>query len=95
MVDSDDSDDGDNNILQDSGSDYEEDLKKEKAKHGIFVGSDSESEDESKKQKPETSKVSPTPKTYSGKKGEKTEQKVVLSWPRGLNRDDKQQDRAG
>ena len=82
MVDSDVSDDDDNNILQDSGSDYEDELKKDKAKHGNFVGSDSESEDESKKQKPETSKVSPTPKTYSGKKGEK----VVLSWPRG--RDD-------
>ena len=95
MVDSDVSDDGDNNILQDSGSDYEEEVRKEKAKRGIFVGSDSESEDESNKQKPETSKLSPTPKTYSGKKGEKTEQKVVLSWPRGLNRDDKQQDRAG
>ena len=90
-----DSDDGENNILQDSGSDYEDELKKEKAKGGIFVGSDSESEDESEKQKTETSKMSPIPKTYSGKKGEKTEQKVVLSWPRGLNRDDKQQDRAG
>ena len=79
-------DDGDN-ILEDSGSDYEEEAKKEKVKRGIFVGSDSESEDESKKQKPETSKVSPIPKqikqfqqqpkTYAGgKKGEKTEQKV-------------------
>ena len=84
-----DSDDGENNILQDSGSDYEDELKKEKAKGGIFVGSDSESEDESKKQnrKPENSTVSPIskqirqfqqqPKTYSGgKKGEKTEKKV-------------------
>ena len=82
LVDSDDyhSDDGEN-ILQDSGSDYEDELKNEKAKGGIFVGSDSESEDESKKQQPETSKVSPIPKqqpkTYSGgKKGEKTQQKV-------------------
>ena len=77
-----DSDDGENNILQDSGSDYEDE-------GGIFVGSDSESEDESKKQnrKPENSTVSPIskqirqfqqqPKTYSGgKKGEKTEKKV-------------------
>ena len=83
MVDSDPSDHSDDgeDILQDSGSDYEDELKKEKAKGGIFVGSDSESEDESKKQQPETSKVSPIPKqqpkTYSGgKKGEKTQQKV-------------------
>ena len=83
LVDSDDyhSDDGEN-ILQDSGSDYEDELKKEKAKGGIFVGSDSESEDESKKQNqtPETSTVSPIskqPKTYAGvKKSEKTQQKV-------------------
>ena len=61
MVDSDVSDDGDNNILQDSGSDYEEDLKKEKAKRGIFVVSDSESGDESKNQNPKTSTVSPIP----------------------------------
>ena len=89
MVDSDDSDDGENaeNILQDSGSDYEDELKKEKAKGGIFVGSDSESEDDSKKQKLETSTGSPIskqikqfqeqPKTYAGgKKSEKTQQKV-------------------
>ena len=88
MVDSDHSDDGEN-FLQDSGSDYEDELKKEKAKGGMFVGSDSESEDESKKQKQklETSTGSPIskqikqfqerPKTYAGgKKGEKTQQKV-------------------
>ena len=89
MVDSDPSDYSDDgeNILQDSGSDYEDELKKEKAKGGIFVGSDSESEDDSKKQKLETSTGSPIPKqmkqfqeqpkTYAGgKKGEKTQQKV-------------------
>ena len=86
MVDSDHSDDGEN-FLQDSGSDYEDELKKEKAKGGMFVGSDSESEDESQKQKLETSTGSPIskqikqfqerPKTYAGgKKDEKTQQKV-------------------
>jgi len=96
-----DSDDGENiledsgNTLEDSGSDYEEEAKKEKAKRKVFVGSDSESEDESKKQnrKPETSTVSPIPKQIQqyGKKGQKTQQKVILSWPRGLNQDQTRQ----
>jgi hypothetical protein len=58
LVDSD-----DENILEESGSDYEEEVRKEKAKRGIFVVSDSESEDKSKKQNrnPKTSTVSPIP----------------------------------
>ena len=57
-----DSDDNEN-ILEESGSDYEEEVRKEKAKRGIFVVSDSESGDESKKQNqnPKTSTVSPIP----------------------------------
>ena len=59
LADSDDTE----NILEDSGSDYEEEVRKEKAKRGIFVVSDSESEDKSKKQNrnPKTSTVSPIP----------------------------------